>query len=44
MAKKTRLGKIKQEFQEFKNGFQVMINDLRLDMEREFENTNKFRN
>ena len=41
MAENTRLGRIKQEFQEFKNGFQVMISDLRLDMERKFENTNK---
>ena len=41
MAENTRLGGIKQEFQEFKNSFQVMINDLRLDMERKFENTNK---
>ena len=40
MAENTRLGRIKQEFQEFKNGFQVMISDLRLDMERKFENTN----
>ena len=37
----TRLGGIKQEFQEFKNSFQVMISDLKLDMERKFENTNK---
>ena len=41
MAENTRLGRIKQDFQEFKNGFQVMISDLRLDMERKFENTNK---
>ena len=41
MAENTRLGGIKQEFQEFKNSFQVMINDLRLEMERKFENTNK---
>ena len=41
MAENTKLGRIKQEFQEFKNGFQVMISDLRLDMERKFENTNK---
>ena len=41
MAENTRLGRIKQEFQEFKNCFQVMISDLRLDMERKFENTNK---
>ena len=41
MAENTRLGGIKQEFQEFKNSFQVMISDLRLDMERKFENTNK---
>ena len=40
MAGNTRLGGIKQEFQEFKNSFQVMISDLRLDMERKFENTN----
>ena len=40
MAENTRLGGIKQEFQEFKNSFQVMISDLRLDMERKFENTN----
>ena len=37
----TRLGGIKQEFQEFKSSFQVMISDLKLDMERKFENTNK---
>ena len=36
----TRLGGIKQEFQEFKNSFQVMISDLRLGMEK-FENSNK---
>ena len=41
MAENTRLGGIKQEFQEFKNSFKVMISDLRLDMERKFENTNK---
>ena len=41
MAENTRLGGIKQEFQEFKNSFQVMISDLRLDIERKFENTNK---
>ena len=41
MVENTRLGRIKQEFQEFKNSFQVMICDLRLDMERKFENTNK---
>ena len=41
MVENTRLGGIKQEFQEFKNSFQVMICDLRLDMERKFENTNK---
>ena len=41
MAENTRLGQIKQEFQEFKNSFQVMISDLRLDIERKFENTNK---
>ena len=41
MAENTKLGGIKQEFQEFKNSFQVMISDLRLDMERKFENTNK---
>ena len=41
MAENTRLGGIKQEFQEFKNCFQIMIYDLRLDMERKFENTNK---
>ena len=41
MAENTRLGGIKQEFQEFKNSFQVMISDLKLDMERKFENTNK---
>ena len=28
MAENTRLGRVKQEFQEFKNSFQVMINDL----------------
>ena len=41
MAENTRLGGIKKEFQEFKNCFQIMIYDLRLDMERKFENTNK---
>ena len=41
MADNTRLGRIKQEFQEFKSSFQVMLNDLKLDMERKFENTNK---
>ena len=41
MVENTRSGGIKQEFQEFKNSFQVMICDLRLDMERKFENTNK---
>ena len=41
MDENTKLGGIKQEFQEFKNSFQVMISDLRLDMERKFENTNK---
>ena len=41
MVENTRLGRIKQDFQEFKNSFQVMICDLRLDMERKFENTNK---
>ena len=41
MAENTRLGGIKQEFQEFKNSFQVMISDLRFDMERKFENTKK---
>ena len=41
MAENTKLGGIKQEFQEFKNSFQVMISDLRLDIERKFENTNK---
>ena len=41
MVENTRLGRIEQEFQEFKNSFQVMICDLRLDMERKFENTNK---
>ena len=41
MVENTRLGPIKQEFQEFKNSFQAMINDLRLDMARKFENTNK---
>ena len=41
VAENTRLSGIKQEFQEFKNSFQVMINDLRLDMEMKFENTNK---
>ena len=41
MAESTRLVGIKQEFQEFKNSFQVMVNDLRLDIERKFENTNK---
>ena len=41
MAENTRLGGIKQEFQEFKNSFQVTISDLRFDMERKFENTKK---
>ena len=41
MTENTRLGGIKQEFQEFKNSFQVMISDLRFDMERKFENTKK---
>ena len=41
MADNTKLDGIKQEFQEFKNSFQAMINDLRLDMERKFESTNK---
>ena len=41
MAENTRLGGIEQHLQEFKNSFQVMINDLRFDMERKFENTNK---
>ena len=41
MAKNTRLGGIKQEFQEFKKSFQVMISDWRLDRERKFENTYK---
>ena len=42
MAENTRLGRIKQEFQEFENSFQVMIRlDVRLDMERKFENTKK---
>ena len=40
MAENKRLGGIKLEIQEFKNSFQVMISDLRLDMERKFENTN----
>ena len=31
---------MQQEFHEIKNSFQVMISDLRLDMERKFENTN----
>ena len=41
MAENKRLGGIKLEIQEFKNSFQVMISDLRLDMERKFEKTNK---
>ena len=42
MAENTSLGRIKQEFQEFENSFQVMIRlDVRLDMERKFENTKK---
>ena len=41
LAENTRLGGIKQEFQESKNRFQVFINDFRLDMERKFENNNK---
>ena len=41
MVENTRLGQIKQEFQEFENSFQIMISDLRLGMERKFENTNK---
>ena len=41
MADNTRLGGTEQHLQEFKNSFQVMINDLRFDMERKFENTNK---
>ena len=41
MTENTRLGGIKQEFQEFKNSFQVTISDLRFDMERKFENTKK---
>ena len=40
MAENTKLGGIKQEFQEFKNSFQVMISDLRFGMEK-FENSNK---
>ena len=36
----SSLGGIKQKFQEFKSSFQALINDLRLDMERKFENTN----
>ena len=41
MAENTRLDGIKLENQEFKNSFQVMISDLRLDIERKFEKTNK---
>ena len=41
MADNTRLGGTEQHLQEFENSFQVMINDLRFDMERKFENTNK---
>ena len=41
MTENTWLGGIKQEFQEFKNSFQVMINDLRLDMDMKFKNTSK---
>ena len=37
MVENTRLGQIKQEFQEFENSFQIMISDLRLGMERKFE-------
>ena len=45
----TRLSWIKQEFQEFKNSFEVMIlrldiNDLRLDMESLKTLTRDFRN
>ena len=29
MAENTKFGEVKQEFQEFKNSLQVMINDLR---------------
>ena len=41
MPENTRLGGIKQEFQEFENSFQIMISDLRLGIEKKFENTNK---
>ena len=41
MDENTKLGGSKQEFQEFKNSFQVMISDLRLDMKKKFENSNK---
>ena len=41
MAENKRLGGIKQEFQELKNSFQIMINDLLLDMEMKFEKINK---
>ena len=41
LAENTGLSGIKQEFQESKNRFQVFINDIRLDMERKFENNNK---
>ena len=41
MAENKKLGGIKQEFQELKNSFQIMINDLRLDMEMKFEKINK---
>ena len=41
MTENTRLGGIKQEFQEFKHNFQVMISDWRVDMERKFEKTNE---
>ena len=41
MAENRRLGRIKQKFQEFKNSFQVIINDLRLNTDMMFENTNK---
>ena len=41
MAENTKLGKIKEELQEFARSFQVKINDLRAEVERKFENANK---
>ena len=45
MAENTRLGGIKQEFQELKNSFQVMISDLRLEWRGSLKTpTRDFRN